>query len=82
MHRTFTSEHPYTLDTMDNLASVYTALRRWEDAMLLYTALVTTRAKVLGPHHEDTVQSASDLAYVTQMHRKFQDEQASVTESA
>lgn len=69
MHRALNSEHPYTLDTMDNLASVYIALHRGEDAMRLYTTIVSTREKILGVDHEDTIQGKSDLTYVVQMHR-------------
>ena len=69
MPRNFGSGYPHTLDSMENLASVYIAFYRWEDAVALYTAVVTTRKKNLGEDHEDTLKSASDLNHVTQMHQ-------------
>ena len=79
MHKTFRSEHPHTLHATDNLASVYTQLRRWEDAMPLYATIATVREMNLGPHHEHIVQSTRDMVYVTRLHR---DEQTGLHASA
>ena len=55
-------EHPYTLDSISNLAFTYTMLGWCEKAEKLDTQVIEIRDRILGKEHPDTLQSMHNLA--------------------
>ncbi|KAE8372665.1 violaceus kinesin [Aspergillus bertholletiae] len=55
-------EHPYTLTTMNNLASIYSNQGRWKEAEELWVQVLQLDKQVLGPEHPDTLTSMANLA--------------------
>jgi tetratricopeptide (TPR) repeat protein len=70
MHATETSkrlhgeEHPDTLVTMTNLASVYTSQGRWNEAKELQLQILQLSQRVLGDTHAATLTSMAHLALI------------------
>ena len=56
------AEHPDTLMSVSNLASVYESLGRYGDAERLYLRELPASERVLGAEHPDTLRSAASLA--------------------
>jgi len=55
------SEHPETATTISNLATLYQAQDRYEEAKSLYQRALAIRERVLGPEHTDSAQSLNNL---------------------
>ncbi|KAL8907713.1 MAG: hypothetical protein Q9171_005754 [Xanthocarpia ochracea] len=55
-------EHPDTLTSMNNLASIYLNQGRWKDAQGLEEGVLETRKRVSGEEHLDTLISMNNLA--------------------
>ncbi|KAL5637662.1 hypothetical protein ACGC1H_002064 [Rhizoctonia solani] len=55
-------DHPNTLIIMNNLASTYSELGRYEDARALHLQALDKRKQVLGNDHPDTLKSMNNLA--------------------
>ncbi len=56
------SEHPFTLNSVNNLAELYQAQGRYGDAEPLLQRALAAREKMLGPAHPDTLTSVNNLA--------------------
>ena len=57
-------EHPNTLESLTNLASLYNFEQRLTEAAQLGEKLIETKKRVLGPEHPDTLKSQVNLAIV------------------
>jgi hypothetical protein len=57
-------EHPSTLTSMSNLASIYRNQKRWNEAETLEIQVMETRSTVLDKEHPDTLPSMSNLAHI------------------
>ncbi|KEP50937.1 kinesin light chain [Rhizoctonia solani 123E] len=57
-------EHPDTLRSMNNLASTYSNLGRYDEAEHLEVKVLNARKRVLGDKHPDTLESMDDLASI------------------
>jgi hypothetical protein len=57
-------EHPNTLTSRNNLASVLGDLGRLEEAEQEHRAVLDIRMRVLGPEHPNTLTSRNNLASV------------------
>ena len=57
-------EHPDTLNSMNNLASVYYSQGKYAQAEALDSQILEIRRRVLGPEHPDTLASMNNLANV------------------
>lgn len=55
-------EHPKTLTTMSNLATVYANQGRWKEAEQIEVQVVKASQTVLGPDHPETLSTMSNLA--------------------
>lgn len=55
-------EHPNTLTSQANLAFIYQAQNRWEEAEKLLVYVLGKRILVLGEERRDTLASQADLA--------------------
>ncbi len=55
-------EHPNTLSTVNNLASLYRKQGKYKQAERLYQRALTTKERVLGPEHPDTLGTVNNLA--------------------
>ena len=55
-------EHPNTLASMANLASIYRNQGRWLETEILEVRVMKTRKRVLGQAHPDTLTSMSTIA--------------------
>jgi DUF2075 family protein len=62
--RVLGDEHPDTLTSMNNLASIYTSQGRGKEAEILGEQVVMTRKRVLGDEHPDTLTSLDNLASI------------------
>ena len=56
------SDHPYTLNSMTNLAATYKNQRRWDEAEKLEVQVMEARKEKLGSGHPDTLNSMANLA--------------------
>ena len=66
-------EHPDTLTSMNNLASVLGNQGKYEDAEEMHRQVLKLREKVLGKEHPDTLKSMSNLAWVLDNQGKYED---------
>ncbi|KAL4862283.1 hypothetical protein BDV12DRAFT_207322 [Aspergillus spectabilis] len=55
-------QHPFTLTSMANLASVYRKQGQWNEAEKLNIQVMKTRSTMLGAEHPDTLTSMASLA--------------------
>ena len=55
-------DHPNTVTNLNNLAGLYHAQGRYEDAEPLYDETLSIRRRVLGDDHPDTAGSLNNLA--------------------
>lgn len=60
--RVLGAEHPSTLDSIGNLASIYRNQGRWKEAKDLLVQVMETRKRVLGAKHPSTLTSMGNLA--------------------
>ena len=57
------AEHPDTLYSMTNLASIYQSQRRWNEAEQLDVQVMDMTKKLLGEEHPDTLSSMASLHF-------------------
>jgi hypothetical protein len=57
-------EHPETLISMANLASIYDKRGRWKEAEELLLQIVETKKRVLGQEHLETMSSRVELTQI------------------
>ncbi|KAF8331777.1 hypothetical protein F5887DRAFT_1081116 [Amanita rubescens] len=57
------SDHPYTLSTMDNLASTYQNQGRWDEAEKLQVKVMNAIKAKLGSDHPDTLCTMHNLLH-------------------
>ena len=69
--RVFGAEHPDTVTSYSNLASVYDRQGKYHKAEELYERSLYIREKVLGTEHPDTAMSYSSLASVYERQGKY-----------
>ncbi|MER5619962.1 tetratricopeptide repeat protein, partial [Streptosporangium sp. NPDC002544] len=62
--RVLGEEHPHTLSSRNNLASVLWSLGRLEEAEAEHRAVLEVRRRVLGEEHPDALTSRGNLALV------------------
>jgi tetratricopeptide (TPR) repeat protein len=60
----FGPAHPDTLSSLNNLAALYRAEGRYDEAEPLYREALERRRAVLGPIHPDTLTSLNNLAFL------------------
>ena len=65
-------EHPDTLSTVNNLATLYTDQGKYELAKPLYQWALETCERVLGLEHPDTAQTLGNLANLYRDQGKFE----------
>lgn len=66
-------EHPDTLISMHNLASIYWNQGQWKEAEELQVQVMETKKTVLGDEHPDTLISMHNLACTWKSLGKLQD---------
>ena len=66
-------EHPDTLTSINNLASLYQDQGKYPDAEPLYKEALVGRQKTLGLEHSDTLTSMNNLAFLYQDQGKYTD---------
>ena len=59
------ADHPDTLTSMANLASMYMNQGQWEAAEVLEVEVIETCKKKLGADHPDTLASINNLAFTS-----------------
>ncbi len=64
-------EHPDTLSSVNNLASLHQIQGRYGEAELLYRRALEARARVLGPEHPQTLGSVNNLAGLYQAQGRY-----------
>jgi tetratricopeptide (TPR) repeat protein len=62
--------------SMNNLANVYYAQGKYQEAEALYTQTIRVQRRVLGPQHPDTLASTSDLAGAYAAQGKYKEAEA------
>jgi hypothetical protein len=55
-------DHPIALRSRSSLANCYHAAGRYDEAILLFEAVLHDRERVLGPDHPDTLRNRGSLA--------------------
>jgi eukaryotic-like serine/threonine-protein kinase len=65
------SDHPDTLYSMSNLASVYSGEGKYAQAEALDSQTLEIRRRALGPEHPDTLMSVQNLADVYGLQGKY-----------
>jgi tetratricopeptide (TPR) repeat protein len=71
--RTFGKEHPNTLTSMADLASMYSNQGRWKETEQLGLQVMETRKRVLGAEHLDTLTSMANLASTYSNQRRWKE---------
>jgi len=66
-------EHPSTLDSMHNLASVLDDQGKYEEAGEMYRQTVELSETILGKEHQSTLNSMNDLAVVLENQGKYKE---------
>jgi len=56
------ADHPYTLNTRNNLAGAYESVGRFGEAIELFERVLAERERVLGADHPDTLETRNNLA--------------------
>src|ERR1700727_2561557 len=69
-------EHPETITSVSNLASVLQDQGKYQEAEVLYRQALEGREKMLGKEHPETLVSISKLALVLQNQGKYQEAEA------
>jgi tetratricopeptide (TPR) repeat protein len=69
-------EHPSTMMSMSNLASVLGSQGKYEEAETIKRQVLEYAEKVLGPEHPDTLTSISNLALVLSSQGKYKEAEA------
>jgi nucleoside phosphorylase/tetratricopeptide (TPR) repeat protein len=70
------SEHPSTLDSMNNLALVLDSQGKYEEAEAMHRQALMLKEKVLGREHPSTLDSMNNLAIVLDNQGKYDDAEA------
>lgn len=71
-------EHSNTLSSMNNLASVYSQLGRYEEAERLHKDVLQARRSLLGLEHPNTLTSIRNLAFTYQYQGLFKEAEGMV----
>ncbi|KAJ5348541.1 uncharacterized protein N7506_001794 [Penicillium brevicompactum] len=71
--KVFGREHPDTLASVNDLASVFERQGKYEEAEAMHRRAFEAREKVLGREHPDTLASANNLASVLDMQGKYEE---------
>jgi tetratricopeptide (TPR) repeat protein len=66
-------EHPNTAASINNLAALYDAQGRYEEAEPLYERALEIREKVLGPEHPNTALSINNLAQLYREQGRYEE---------
>jgi tetratricopeptide (TPR) repeat protein len=69
-------EHPYTLTSMNNLASVLDSQGKYEEAEAMNRQTLARMEKVLGREHPNTLSSMNNLALVLDRQGKYEEAEA------
>ena len=69
--QTFGPRHPDTLESLNNLATLYQAQGRYGEAEPLYHEALQARRETLGPHHPHTLTSLNNLAFFYQAQGRY-----------
>ena len=64
-------QHPDTLQSMNNLATLYGQEGKYAQAEVLFSQNLEIKRSVLGPQHPDTLYSAANLAVAYQLQGKY-----------
>lgn len=64
-------DHPVLASSLNNLAAVYTGLRRYADAEPLYLRAMATRQRAHGPHHRSLVVDLNNLAVLYMNQKRY-----------
>ena len=64
--------HPDTLSAMNNLASLYLTVLRYDEAEVIFKECLDIQQKVLGCDHSDTLNTVNGLASLYYRQRKFE----------
>jgi len=70
--RVLSEEHPSTLASIADLASMYRNQGKWKEAEELEVRVIEMRKRVLGEKHPDTLESMSNLAFIREAIKKLQ----------
>ncbi|KAI9767614.1 MAG: hypothetical protein M1839_004471 [Geoglossum umbratile] len=73
---TLGGEHPDTLTSVNNLASVLASQGKYEEAEVMHRRALEGYEKVLGPEHPSTLTSVSNLASVLAGQGKYEEAEA------
>jgi tetratricopeptide (TPR) repeat protein len=73
--RVLGSEHPDTVTTLDNLATIAGIQRKYEEALHMYERALHIREQVLGPEHPDTAITVNGLALLYCDWRRYEESQ-------
>jgi tetratricopeptide (TPR) repeat protein len=65
-------EHPDTLSTVNNLATLYTDQGKYEQAEPLFQRVLAGRERVLGPEHPSTFSTVNNLAELYRNQGKYE----------
>jgi tetratricopeptide (TPR) repeat protein len=66
-------EHPFTLNSMHNLASVLDDQGKYKEAGAMYRQTMELREAILGKEHQSTLNSMNDLAVVLRKQGKYRE---------
>ena len=69
------TEHPSTLGSMNNLASVLSSQGKYEEAEEMHGQALAFRERVLGKEHRDTLTSVYCLVYLLHQKKRYKDAQ-------
>ncbi|KAL0636312.1 hypothetical protein Q9L58_004769 [Maublancomyces gigas] len=67
------SDHPNTLDTVNNMASVFDSQGKYDDALEWYRRALAGREKALGGDHPSTLNTVNNMASVFDNQGKYDD---------
>jgi len=70
-HRILGEEHPDTLATMNELATLYRDQGKYPQAERLFTKVLEVRRRALGEEHPDTLATINDLAVLYRRQGKY-----------
>ncbi len=71
IRRALGEEHPYTLDTMNELAGIYQAQGKFAEAEPLFVKSLDIRRRVSGEGHTDTLANMNNLALIYSQEGKY-----------
>jgi tetratricopeptide (TPR) repeat protein len=69
-------EHPTTLASLNNLASVLQGQGKYEETEVMYRRALKGRENILGMEHPSTLASVNDIATVLQAQGRYEEAEA------